>query len=411
MKLLYDIGIYLADFHLKLIAPFNKKLKLGSDGRSETFQKLEKSVKTSDRTFWFHCASLGEYEQGLPVFKELRQMFPEHKIILSFFSPSGYEIRKNSEIADVVVYLPIDTKSNAKRFVGLVHPELTIFVKYDIWPNYLLELKRTKSRAILISALFRKNQSYFKWYGDLMLKALKSFDQIFVQNETSKTLLNSIGIEKVVISGDTRYDRVSNQLEQDNNLPFIEEFKQNNLCVVIGSSWPADEEILVKFINENNHPNVKYIIAPHNIRSTQIESLQKQIKSKTILFSDKLGKNLSDYNVFIVDTIGILSKVYSYAEIAYVGGAMGTTGLHNILEPAVFGIPIIIGDNYQKFPEADAMIENKGVISVSNFNELKETLNFLIKDNYKRQKMGKNNEQFILKNKGAIVQILNHLRI
>ena len=406
----YNIGIYIANFHLKIIALFNNKLKLGVDGRKQTFKILEHSINKGDSTLWFHCASLGEYEQGLPVFRALRQEYPSHKIVLTFFSPSGYEIRKNTEIADVVVYLPMDTTTNAKRFLNLVHPELSVFVKYDIWPNYMAELKRRGARALLISALFRKNQSYFKPYGTMMRSALSVFEHIFVQNESSKTLLNSIHFENVSIAGDTRFDRVYDQLNQNNSLPFIEDFKDGKLCVVIGSSWPEDEALLIPFINNYNKEDVKYIIAPHNIKSGQIQNLAYKLQKPTVLFSEMDGKHLSEYSVFIIDTIGILSKIYSYADIAYVGGAMGNTGLHNILEPAVFGVPIIIGKNYDKFPEAYQMIDSGGLTSVSGYDQLYSELPLVIENNHKRQNLGAINQEFILKNKGAVNQILDYIR-
>ena len=411
LRFLYTIGIYIVDFHLRIIALFNHKLKLGVEGRNRTFRILEDSIKASDSTCWFHCASLGEYEQGLPVFKELRALYPNHKIILSFFSPSGYEIRKQTAVADVVVYLPMDTKTNAIRFLDAVHPDLTVFVKYDIWPNYLLELKKRHLKTILISALFRKTQSYFSWYGGMMRKTLSAFEHMFVQDEASKNLLTTIGFKDVTVAGDTRFDRVSDQLKQDNSLSFIEAFKQNELCVVVGSSWPEDEELLVPFINEHASKNVKYIIAPHNIKSNQIKDLVLKLKVKTVLYSEMEGKNLEEYSVFIIDTIGLLSKIYSYADIAYVGGAMGTTGLHNILEPAVFGVPILIGKNHEKFPEAKQMIAEAGVVSITNF----DTLNFILSEwidfESKRAKFGEMNSLFISNHQGAVVQIVDYIRI
>ncbi|MEZ4792679.1 MAG: glycosyltransferase N-terminal domain-containing protein [Gelidibacter sp.] len=411
LRFLYTIGIYIANFHLKIIALFNHKLKLGVKGRAKTFQILENAIQANDTTMWFHCASLGEYEQGLPVFKELRNEHPNHKIVLTFFSPSGYEIRKNTDIADVVVYLPMDTKHNAKRFLDVVHPELTIFVKYDIWPNYLIELKKRRLKAILISALFRKNQSYFKAHGAMLREALSAFQHIFVQDKMSEKLLKTINFNNVTIAGDTRFDRVSDQLNQNNTLPFIETFKGNDLCVVIGSSWPEDEELLIPFINANASKNVKYIIAPHTIKSNQINDLISKLNVKTVRYSEMDGKNLADYSVFIIDTIGLLSKIYSYADIAYVGGAMGTTGLHNILEPAVFGVPIIIGKNYDKFPEAKQMINEAGVVSILNYNELDNTLSGLINASSKRLELGQMNGQFITSNKGAVIRIVDSLHI
>ncbi|MFD1615665.1 3-deoxy-D-manno-octulosonic acid transferase [Gelatiniphilus marinus] len=409
--LIYNTGIRIAKFGLKCLAPVNKKIRLGVKGRTETYTILKNNISKNDKTLWFHCASLGEYEQGLPVFQGLRKHYKTHKIVLTFFSPSGYQVRKNSPIANVVVYLPLDTKKNASRFLNIVNPELTIFVKYDIWPNFLNELKSRGLRALLISAAFRDNQSFFKFYGKTLRDALFTFEHIFTQNESSKVLLESINYNTVTVSGDTRFDRVSNQLKTNNQLHFIEDFKNNKLCVVAGSSWPEDESLFVNFINSKVPENIKFIIAPHNIKSQQIKNLKEKLNTKTVLFSEKEEKNLADATVFVIDTIGLLSKIYSYADIAYVGGAMGNTGLHNTLEPAVFGIPIIIGPNHTKFPEAKSMIDNNGMFSISNQKEFNFILNELIENNRKRLYSGKKNSEFIIKNKGAVIQILDYLRI
>lgn len=411
MLTIYNLVIYLAHFSLKCIAPFNYKIKLGVIGRQNAFTLLEKSISTNDKILWFHCASLGEYEQGLPIFKILRNKYKTHKIVLTFFSPSGYEIRKNTEIADIVTYLPLDTKTNAKRLLNLLNPELTIFVKYDIWPNFLNELKIRKLRAILISASFRKNQSFFKFYGKSLRKALFSFEHIFTQNEASKILLESINYKNITVTGDTRFDRVSNQLVQNNTLNFIEEFKQNNLCVVAGSTWQEGEALLINYINTNSSKNTKFIIAPHHIKDTQIRHLKNKLSVETVLFSEKETVNLAKAKVFIVDTIGLLSKIYSYADIAYVGGALSKSGLHNTLEPAVFGIPIIIGNIHNKFPEAKAMIDNGGMFSISNQKDFNTILSNLIENKQFRKKIGNNNLNFVKKNKGAVIQIASYLRI
>lgn len=411
LGLIYNLGINLAHFALKCTALFNNKIKLGVEGRSETFKILKSNLTQHDKTLWFHCASLGEYEQGLPVFQALRKHYESHKIVLTFFSPSGYQIRKNSPIADVVAYLPLDTKKNARAFVDIVNPELTVFVKYDIWPNFLNELKSRDLRAILISAAFRKKQSFFKFYGSKLRNALFCFEHIFTQNEVSKDLLESIEYKNVTISGDTRFDRVSNQLKTDNSLDFIKQFKNNKLCVVVGSSWPEDENLFINFINKKAPKDIKFIIAPHNIKSQQVKNLKDKLNTKVTLFSSKENINLSKAQVLIVDTIGLLSKIYSYADIAYVGGAMGNTGLHNTLEPAVFGIPIIIGNNHSKFPEAEAMINNKGMFSVSNQKEFNNILSLLIENEHKRLDSGNKNLDYIEKNKGAVIQILDYLRI
>ncbi|GGZ73606.1 3-deoxy-D-manno-octulosonic acid transferase [Algibacter mikhailovii] len=411
MNLLYNIGIYLLTLFIKCGALFNKKLNKGVQGRKHTFRLLEQTISESDKTIWLHCASLGEYEQGLPVFSELRKQYKDHKIILSFFSPSGYEIRKNTPIADVVVYLPLDSQSNAKRFIDLLKPELSVFVKYDIWPNYLHALKVKNLKAILISAAFRKEQHYFKFYGAPFRNALFAFQHIFTQNEISKELLKSIGYTEATISGDTRFDRVSNQLKIDNTLEFINDFKNDTLCIVAGSTWPEDESLFIDFINNTSIKDIKFIVAPHNIKPIQIKSFQEKLNKASILFSEKEQQQLNDYSIFIVDTIGILTKIYNYADIAYVGGGMGNTGLHNALEAAVFGVPIIIGKNYKEFPEAQAMIDEGGMFSISSQKQFNQTLSTLINDDEKRELCGLRNKAYVEKNKGAVNLVLDYLKI
>jgi 3-deoxy-D-manno-octulosonic-acid transferase len=406
----YNILTHLADYHLRLIGLFNKKLMLGVRGRSETFKILKKHIKIEDKVIWFHCASLGEYEQGLPVFEEIRQTYPSHKILLSFFSPSGYEIRKNSPIADAVVYLPLDTKINARAFLNLAHPELIVFVKYEIWPNYLSEVRQRGIKSILISALFRKEQSLFKPRGIWIKRALRTFDHIFVQNGSSEELLKAHGFNRVTLSGDTRFDRVSKQLEADNSLPIIEAFKGTNLCFVAGSTWPEGEALLTSFIN-CDASDTKYIIAPHNIKVKKINALLSNLKVDAVFHSKANIKTVASKKVLIIDSIGLLSRIYAYADMAYVGGAIGNTGLHNTLEAAVFGVPIVIGNNYSKFPEAVAMIQEGGMFSINNYIEFEEILQELISNTKKRRESGLRNADYIKKNRGAVIQILNYLRI
>ncbi len=378
------------------------------EGRKGVFSALKSKIKTNDRTIWFHAASLGEYEQGLPVMEAIKLKFPNHKIVLTFFSPSGFEVRKNNTVADVTVYLPLDTKKNAATFLKLVHPEMVFFIKYEYWPNYLNELKKLNIKTYLISGVFRENQMFFKWHGGFYRNALKTFDSFFVQNESSKKLLQSIGFTNVKIAGDTRFDRVVSILERDNLLDFIEQFKNNTTTIVVGSSWPKDEKILVNFINQNS-VNIKFIIAPHNIKTEQIQELQQAITKKTVLFSEKENKNLADFDVFIIDTIGILTKIYSYADIAYVGGGFGNPGVHNILEPATFGVPIIIGPNYSHFAEATALVNIEGCISISTQNELNETLSSLISNDDVRHEKGHICSTFVQMNKGATGIVLKHI--
>ncbi|WP_418637640.1 3-deoxy-D-manno-octulosonic acid transferase [Winogradskyella sp.] len=410
MKGLYSIGIYLANFVITIASLFNSKLKRGVIGRKNTFSKLKKTITPEDKTFWFHCASLGEYEQGLPVFEALKAKHSDHKVVLSFFSPSGYEVRKNAKIADVVVYLPLDSKANAKRFLDLVNPDYTLFVKYEIWPNFLHEIKKRDLKAILISAVFRKDHIFFKWYGSYAKSALFAFNHIFTQDENSKTLLHRIGYNPVSVSGDTRFDRVSNQLKVDNTVSFIEEFKNDKLCVVFGSSWPDDDKLYMDFINSNTNADVKFVIAPHNIKPSYVASLKSQLNVKTICYSELTEhQNLAHYKVFVLDTIGYLSKAYSYADMAYVGGGAGTTGLHNILEPAVFGIPILIGKNYDKFPEAKELINLGGVTSLANSSAFNASLSALITDAILRKKQGDITKSFIDSNTGAVLKIMAYL--
>ncbi len=393
---------------VKILAVFSPKMKLFVDGRKTVFATLSNKIFPSDKTIWFHAASLGEYEQGLPVMEAMKEQYPYYKIVLTFFSPSGYEVRKNNTIADVTVYLPLDTKKNASEFLKLVRPEKVFFIKYEYWPNFLNVLKKQNTPTYLISGIFRENQVFFKWYGGFYKKALESFEYFFVQNEASKKLLQRIGYSNVKISGDTRFDRVSKILERDNSLDFISAFKNNTLTIVVGSSWPKDENLLVEFINSNPY-DLKFIIAPHNIRADQIQQLKNSISKKTVLFSEKENASLAEYDVFIIDTIGILTKIYSYADIAYVGGGFGNPGVHNILEPATFGVPIVIGSNYSHFAEATALVNMGGCISISNQKELEIILGTLIQNEDERYEKGHICSTFVQMNKGGTDVILKHL--
>lgn len=415
MYFLYNLLVHFVGFLLKIVALFNPKMKLFIDGRKNVFEQIKQKISSNDKTIWFHAASLGEFEQGIPVMEKIKIKFPNYKIIVTFFSPSGFEVRKNNSIADLTIYLPLDTKQNAKQFLDLTQPEMVFFIKYEYWPNYLNELKKRQIKTYLISGILRQNQVFFKWFGGFYRKCLTSFDFFFVQNESSKKLLQLLGFQNVKISGDTRFDRVVSILERDNSLDFIEEFKNDTTTIVIGSSWPKDEELLVNFIN-NSAENVKFIIAPHNIKSEQISELQKSITKKTILFSDYSDSlqtlhatSLQEYNVFIINTIGILTKIYNYADIAYVGGGFGNPGVHNILEPATFGIPIVIGPNYSHFAEATALVNMEGCVSISNQNELNETFSTLLSNEDIRHEKGHICSTFVQMNKGATEVILNHL--
>ena len=414
MLFLYNLVVLFAGFLLKIVAAFSPKMKLFIEGRKVVFPTVEQKIKVSDKTIWFHAASLGEYEQGLPVIEKIKEQFPLHKIVVTFFSPSGYEVRKNNTVADITVYLPLDTKKNAQEFIKLVHPDLVFFIKYEYWPNYLAELKKQKIKTYLISGILRKDQLFFKWYGGFYREALNTFSYFFVQNDGSKKLLQQLGKNNVSVSGDTRFDRVVAIIEKDNTLDFIEDFlsvraqSRTTTTIVIGSSWPKDENLLIDFIN-SNALDIKFIIAPHNIKTDQIQQLKDRINKKTVLFTEMEGKNLADFDVFIIDTIGILTKIYSYADIAYVGGGFGNPGVHNILEPATFGVPIVIGPNYSHFAEATALVNMDGCDVVNNSEELKEAFTNLISNEDIRNEKGHICSTFVQMNKGATSIILKYI--
>jgi 3-deoxy-D-manno-octulosonic-acid transferase len=390
------------------VALFHPKIKLFVQGRKQTFSILKNAFHKNDKVIWVHVASLGEFEQGLPVIEKLKKEYPSFKILVTFFSPSGFEIKKNTTAAETVVYLPMDTYQNAKQFIAIVNPKLAMFVKYEIWPNYLKVLKNKQIPTLLISAAFRKDQVYFKWYGQIMRKTLGTFSQFFVQDQKSVQLLESIGIKNSTISGDTRFDRVSEILKRDNHLSFMQEFKRGQNCLVAGSSWPDDEEILLDYINTSQN-NIKYVLAPHNIKGDHIKSLKKSLLKKTLLYSQIDGEEVSHFDVLIIDTIGLLTKIYSYADIAYVGGGF-STGLHNTLEPAVFGIPVIIGPNFDGFNEAEAMVHKKGIKVVGNKEEFKTVLDEFLDSQEHLRATGLINSNFVNENKGASIQIIDYIR-
>lgn len=407
MKVLYSFAVFLVSMFLPIVAIFNKKIKLFVDGRKETFHKI--ADLKQDKIIWFHAASLGEFEQARPIIEDLKKNHNQYKILITFFSPSGYEVTKNYNLADVICYLPLDSKLNARKFIEELNPTLAVFIKYEFWPNILNELKKKEVPAILVSGILREKQLFFKWYGGFMRKSLEAFDHFFVQNQKSKELLKLISFKNVTIAGDTRFDRVSEILEQDNLLNFISEFKNNQYTMVAGSTWKEDEELLVHYINNEASENEKFIIAPHNIKSEAILELQKSINKKTVLYSAKEDKVLEEYQVFIIDTIGILTKIYASADIAYVGGGL-KTGLHNILEPATFGIPVLIGNNYDKFKEAVDLVNIGGCISVKNQEEFTENLITLKNDENFRKRTGIINKRYIEDNLGATKLIMNYLK-
>jgi len=408
MYFLYNLVVLSAGFILRIIALFNNKIELFVEGRKSTFRKVQTGVSLDDKVVWVHVASLGEFEQGRPLIEEIKEKYPAYKIVVSFFSPSGYEVRKDYKLADVVCYLPLDTKRNARKFLELVHPEIAIIVKYEFWPNIIRELKNQQIETVLISGIFRGSQAFFKPIGSWMRKSIESFSFFFVQDENSKRLLNSIGIDDVKVSGDTRFDRVHVIKSQDNRLDFMSDFKKDKLLYVAGSTWKEDERIIVEYINNCKIDDARFVLAPHNMKVDEINNLKKSIHKNAVLYSEKNNNDIVNAEVLIVDTIGLLTKIYSYADIAYVGGGFAT-GLHNVLEPATFGIPIIIGPQFDKFKEAVDLVENKGCIVVNNDSEFKNILDTLFLDSSYRLEKGQIAGDYISSNVGATEMIMNYV--
>jgi len=374
MRLLYSLFISIYVCLTKFISLFSNKAKLWSSGRKNIFNFLEENCTEKNNIVWFHCASLGEFEQGKPLMEKIKQ---ERNItlLLTFFSPSGFEVKKNDSVADIITYLPADTPKNAKKFIRIVKPQKVFFVKYEFWYNYIHELYKENIPLYYVSAIFRENQYFFKSYGIWFLKQLKKCNYFFVQNEDSKKLLNQYGISNVSVTGDTRFDRVDTIAKQDYTLDFITSFKNDKKLLVAGSTWRQDEKLLDKLFQKAK-PDYKLIIAPHLVDNKRIEQIKKTFSSfSTICFSEKERKELANYQILIIDTIGLLSKIYRYADISYIGGAF-KTGLHNVLEAAVFERPIFFGPRYQKFNEAVELVKNGVAFPVSHAGEMEEKITF-----------------------------------
>ena len=407
MRLHYTFLLHLVQLALPLVGLFNGKMKLSVDGRKRVYEELRSSLKEGQPALWFHAASLGEYEQGLPVMEAIQKQYPLHQILITFFSPSGYEVKKDSAIGKAVTYLPLDTVINANKFLDIVKPDAAFFIKYEFWPNYLRALSQRKIRTFLISGVFREQQPFFKWYGAWMRKSLETFEHFFLQDAASLEALRLLHFDNATVNGDTRFDRVSHQIEMDNSLAFMDAFTNDSLSVVCGSTWPEDDSVLIPYINA--HQGVaKWIIAPHEIKAEKIKTIENGLKLKTVRYSDLEGKDLSQYDVLILDTIGLLTKVYSYAHIAYVGGAMGTTGLHNILEPATFGVPIITGPHLDKFPEARKLRQLAGLYTASNAKEVEAIFTKLFADPKFRTQTGMISGHYINSNTGATKAVVEY---
>ncbi len=402
---LYNIGVWIATF-------FSKKVRTMWKGEHETFRVLREKVEPNAKYVWFHAASLGEFEQGRPIMERIKREHPEYKILLTFFSPSGYEVRKNYNGADIIVYLPIDTIGNARRFMDLAHPVMAFFIKYEFWFNYLRLLKDRGVPTFSVSSIFRPNQMFFRGYGKAYAKVLKCFTRFFVQNEKSQELLKSIGIDCVTVTGDTRFDRVLQIRDAGKSLPIVEKFiggtaEEQPRVFIAGSSWPPDEDIFVKYFNE--HRDWKLIIAPHVIGEDHLKQILSKLRRKTVRYTEATTENVVDAECLIIDCFGLLSSIYRYADVTYVGGGFGV-GIHNVLEAAVWGKPVIFGPNNKNFQEAQGLLKAGGGFEISNYDDFVSVMRNLDDDKALEQSR-KSAGEYVESLAGATERIMNEVNL
>lgn len=403
MPFLYSLAVSVAKAITPTVAT-SAKAKAFVLGRKALWTQLE-NIPPNKKVVWMHCASLGEYEQGLPVLTALKNKHPKYFYLVTFFSPSGYEVRKNHGIADLVTYLPWDTKADVNRFVAQVNPIMALLVKYEFWPNLIGELHRKDVPLFLIAGLFRQNQRFFKPWGYSQRKLLREFTHLFVQNDVSLKLLQSIGIQQVRISGDTRYDRVG---ASKTPLPFMESFVGNRKCVIAGSTWPEDEAVLLEAIAQTPS-DWCWLIAPHEMHEDKLLQLMTKLPKGSVRYSQSKTSAFTNCPVLVLDTVGMLNRCYAYGDIAYIGGGMGRSGLHNILEPAAEGIAVVIGKNYQKFPEAKALIDLGGVVSITSADDCTNQVLKLMQNDRLRNEKGQVNAAFVTQNQGATEKTISLL--
>lgn len=383
----------------------NNKATLFLSGRENVFALLEQKRLPGERYVWFHAASLGEFEQGRPIMESLKNSHPEFKILLTFFSPSGYEVRKDYQGADIICYLPMDMSWNVKRFLDIVQPDCAIFIKYEFWMNYLLELKKRQIKTYIVSAIFRESQLFFRSYGGFYRRLLKSFSHLFVQNDESVRLLHSIGVDNVTKVGDTRFDRVADIAAKSKDLPIVQAFKSDTKVLIAGSSWPNDENILLPFFNQNL--SLKLIIAPHEIDEGHLQSIISQLKRPYVRYSQATIENVKEVDCLIIDCFGLLSSIYRYGEIAYVGGGFGV-GIHNILEAAVYGIPVVFGPNFRKFQEAVDLHQEGGAFVVDSYESFSQIMSEFLEENSSLYSSAcKVSNDYSQANKGATSKVVN----
>ena len=412
---MYSLAIHFYAFIIALISPFHKKARIMRLGQWKTNSILREKIDRNAKYIWFHASSLGEFEQGRPMMEKIKAEHPEYKILLTFFSPSGYEVRKNYNGADVICYLPFDTPFRVKKFLNLANPSIAVFIKYEFWGNYLQELKHRNIPVYIISSIFRRDQLFFQWFGYPYRKMLYCFTHLFVQDDRSAALLKEFGITNVTVTGDTRFDRVLDVRNQARELSPVEHFvceggKEKRLTLVAGSSWPQDEEILIPYFNE--HPEMKLIIAPHEIHREHLMYIESLLKRPSVRLSDVFhDQSLAEgKDCLIVDSFGLLSSLYRYGTIAYIGGGFGA-GIHNTLEAAVYGIPVLFGPKYQKFKEAKDLIKVGGGFSVSDKQSFCEKMDELLTYHEVLEAAGESAGQFVNGNAGATDKILRIIKL
>lgn len=369
MNVIYNLAILLYSFSIRLAAVWNTKARKWIDGRKNIFAEIESKVKPGEKIVWFHCSSLGEFEQARPVIELFRSRNSGYKILLTFFSPSGYEVRKNYEGADYIFYLPADTAANAKQFVDLVNPSLAVFVKYDFWFNYLRELQNRNVPTVIFSAVFRNDQYFFSGYAFWFRKILAGITLFFVQDDQSRRVLKKAGIGNVIVNGDTRFDRVMQNAEHARKFPLVEKFRdENKITLIAGSTWKEDERLIIELFKKRKG-SMKFIIAPHEVHPGRINKLVDEFEEPVLLYSQGTEENVEKADILIIDNIGMLSELYQYGDVAYIGGGFGN-GIHNILEPAAFSLPVIFGPDYHKFNEAVEMVNLSMAFSVDKYRAL-----------------------------------------
>ena len=401
--MIYTFIIHIYSLIIELIAPFHRKARMMRLGQWKTNSTLREKIDRNARYIWFHASSLGEFEQGRPLIEELKRQYPDKKIALTFFSPSGYEVRKNYPLADLVCYLPFDLPHNVCRFLDLLRPSIAIFIKYEFWGNYLRELRRRQIPTYIISAIFRPDQIFFRPYGGLFRRMLRTYAHLYVQNETSRELLAGIGIHNVSVVGDTRFDRVVDIRRQAKKLPIAEAFSAGRQVLIAGSSWPKDEDIFIDYFNR--HPELRLIIAPHEIHESHITEILGKLKRPTVRYTQTDEAEAATADCLIVDCFGLLSSIYQYGQMAYIGGGFGV-GIHNVPEAAVYGIPVVFGPNYRKFQEAKDLIANQGAFSISTPDEFEKLMQHFENEEEYRRQCGENAATYIYSHTGATETIL-----